>query len=67
MAVTNINLPRDLQEFLSGSRESDIAKAEQLLNAFQNLKLTITINGTPQVANCTVQIVGGVAVLNITI
>lgn len=45
MATPPIKLPADLAAFLSGASEADIGRAESLINALQNLRVQITVNG----------------------
>lgn len=67
MPVTPVKLPTDLAEFVRGSSRADIIKAEDLLNAFQNLKVQVTVNGTTRTVFATIQISGDSAILEIAL
>lgn len=61
MTVADLKLPKTMQDFLSGKSAQDIARAEQILNALQTLKVQITVNGVPAVG--TIQISGEAALI----
>lgn len=67
MAVTPIELPKKLSDFIGTGAASDLMRAEQLLNALQNLKVQVTVNGTTQTASAVIQISGDVALIVITL
>lgn len=67
MAIVPVKLPKDLAAFVKGASAADIVRAEQLLNALQNLKVQISVNGTTQVAQATIQISGDSALISITL
>ena len=68
MATSPLKLPGTLPEFLSGDFLTDIKRAEQLLNALQNLRVQVTVNGTTQTAVGVIQISGDSAlvIVNLT-
>lgn len=65
MAVAPIKLPKDLASFVQGTAAADIVKMEQLLNALQNLRVQVSINGTTRVVQTSIQISGGAALISI--
>lgn len=67
MPVTPVSVPKDLAAFIKGASRDDIQKAEDLLNALQNLKIQVTVGGTTQTVVGTIQISGNVAILAITL
>lgn len=67
MAVSPIELPKKLSDFVGTQAASDMMRAEQLLNALQNLRVQVTVNGTTQTANAVIQISGDAALIVITL
>jgi len=62
-AINPIKLPKDMADFVNGSASDGMQRAEDLLNALQNLKVQITVNGTTRSGNAVIQIAGDQAVI----
>ncbi len=67
MAVNPIELPKKLSDFIGTGAASDMMKAEQLVNALQNLRVQVVVNGTAQTANAVIQISGDAALIVISL
>lgn len=63
MAIQPIKLPKTLADYVGNKTVQDMQRAEDLLNALQNLKVQITVNGTTRSGNAVIQISGDQAVI----
>ncbi len=63
MGLQPITLPKNLSDFVGNQTASDMQRAQDLLNALQNLKVQITVNGTTRSGNAVIQISGDQAVI----
>lgn len=68
MAQTkNIELPKQLADFIGSKAAADLQRAEDLLNALQNLRVQVTVNGSTQTAAAVIQISGDAALIVISL
>ncbi len=61
--MTPIKLPKNLAEFVGPQAADDMARAEELINALQNLRVQVTVNGTTQTVAAAIQISGESALI----
>lgn len=63
MAINPITVPKKISDFAGDGALEDMKRIEQLLNALQNLRVQLTVNGSTQVVSTSIQFSGDAALI----